>query len=199
MTLACLFFLRHINSPFPRISYTTLLLFCPSVVLYDTWFENHALASCKTQKDFCSPENAMFPHYCLLVEKRVTKPWHKTQEENSIIYSFHALVPCARVCFWAIDLRNPGGNYETHCIFYMHSNRIILHSMEYKKCVKVRRLIKFRYRNSPQRKQIELISIAIIDNTCEWASGSSHGRGQPILSDDWGFAWSLQANFRMML
>jgi hypothetical protein len=37
----------------------------------------------------------MFPHYCLLVEKRVTKPRHKTQEENSIIYSFHwhALVP----------------------------------------------------------------------------------------------------------
>jgi hypothetical protein len=47
------------------------------------------LASCKAQKDFYAPENAMFPHYCLLVEKRVTKPWHKTQEENSIIYSFH--------------------------------------------------------------------------------------------------------------
>jgi hypothetical protein len=37
----------------------------------------------------------MFLHYCLIVEKRVTKPWHKIQEENSIIYSFHryALVP----------------------------------------------------------------------------------------------------------
>jgi hypothetical protein len=60
----------------------------------------------------------MFPHYCLLVVKWVTKPWHKTQEENLIIYSFqwHALVPRGRVCLWAIDLRNPGGNYETHCI-----------------------------------------------------------------------------------
>jgi hypothetical protein len=78
------------------------------------------LASCKTQKDFCSPENAMFPHYCLLVEKRVTKPWHKTQEENSIIYSFHwhALIPCGWVFLWATDLRNPGGNYETHCILW---------------------------------------------------------------------------------
>jgi hypothetical protein len=26
---------------FPRIFYTSLLLFCPLVVLYDTWFENH--------------------------------------------------------------------------------------------------------------------------------------------------------------
>jgi hypothetical protein len=63
----------------------------------------------------CSPENTMFPYYCLLVEKRATKPWYKTQEENLIIYSFHwyALVPCGRVCLWARDIRNPGGNYET--------------------------------------------------------------------------------------
>jgi hypothetical protein len=36
-----LFILRHTNSQFPRIFYTSLLLFCPLVVLYDTWFENH--------------------------------------------------------------------------------------------------------------------------------------------------------------
>jgi hypothetical protein len=60
------------------------------------------------QKDFCSPENAMFPHYCLVVVKLVTKPWHKIQEENSIIYSFHwdSVIPCGRVCLWATDLRN---------------------------------------------------------------------------------------------
>ena len=38
---AYLFVLRHTNSQFPRIFYTSLLLFCPLVVLYDTWFENH--------------------------------------------------------------------------------------------------------------------------------------------------------------
>jgi hypothetical protein len=49
-----------------------------------------------------------------------TKPWHKTQEENWIIYSFywHSLIPCGQVCLWATDLRNPGGNYERHCIYY---------------------------------------------------------------------------------
>jgi hypothetical protein len=61
------------------------------------------------------PRCTMFPHYCLLVVKWVTKPWHKTQEENLIIYSFlwHALVPCGRVCLWATDLQNPGGNYNS--------------------------------------------------------------------------------------
>jgi hypothetical protein len=53
------------------------------------------------------------------VEKQVIKPWHKTWEENSIIYSlhWHALVPCGLICLWATDLRNPEGNYETRCIF----------------------------------------------------------------------------------
>jgi hypothetical protein len=37
------------------------------------------LASCTTHKDFCLPENAMFPNYCHLVEKQVAKPWHKTK------------------------------------------------------------------------------------------------------------------------
>jgi hypothetical protein len=81
------------------------------------------LASCKTKKGLCSPENAMLSHYCLQVEKRATKPRLKTQE-NSIIYSFHwhALVPCGRVCLWAADLRNPGGNNETRCIKNKHHN-----------------------------------------------------------------------------
>jgi hypothetical protein len=78
------------------------------------------LASYKTQKYFCSPGNAMFPHYCLLVEKWVTKPRHKTQEGNLIVYSFHwhALIPCRPVCFWARDLRNPRGSYEARCMLY---------------------------------------------------------------------------------
>jgi hypothetical protein len=69
------------------------------------------------------PRCTMFPHYCLLVVEWVTKPWHNTQEENLIIYSFHwhALVPCGRVCLWATDLRNPGRNYETHCIFALET------------------------------------------------------------------------------
>jgi hypothetical protein len=41
MIPAYLFVLRHTNSQFPRIFYTSLLLFRPLVVLYDTWFENH--------------------------------------------------------------------------------------------------------------------------------------------------------------
>jgi hypothetical protein len=76
------------------------------------------------------PRCTTFPHYCLLVVKWGTKPWHKTQVENLIIYSFHrhSLVPCARVCLWATDLRNPGGNYETHCIMESHSYSVfILH------------------------------------------------------------------------
>jgi hypothetical protein len=41
MVPAYLFVLRHTNSQFSRIFDTSLLLFCPLVVLYDTWFENH--------------------------------------------------------------------------------------------------------------------------------------------------------------
>jgi hypothetical protein len=85
------------------------------------------LANCKTQKYFFSPENAMFPHYCRLVEERVTKSRHKTQEENLIIYSFHwhALVSCGRVCLWTSHLRNPGWDYETRCtnvVFYRYTS-----------------------------------------------------------------------------
>jgi hypothetical protein len=45
------------------------------------------LASCKIKK-FCSPENVLFSHYYLLVEKRVTKPLNNIQEENPIISLF---------------------------------------------------------------------------------------------------------------
>jgi hypothetical protein len=90
LTLACLFCLRHTNSPFPRISYTTLLLFCPSVVRKSrcTVLIDSVLASRKTQKDFCSPEDAMFLHYRLLVEKRVTKPSSRHKKKTRIFTLF---------------------------------------------------------------------------------------------------------------
>jgi hypothetical protein len=127
MTMACLFFLRHINSPIPQISYIILIgLSVSGSVRYFvrkpccTVIIDLVSASCKTQRDFCSPENIVFSHNCFLVEKQVTKPWHKTQEENVLIYSFHwhAFLHCGRVFLWATDFRNPRGNYETRCISF---------------------------------------------------------------------------------
>jgi hypothetical protein len=47
-----------------------------------------------------------------------TKSWHKTQDENSIIYSFSLTRsrPLWASLSWATDLRNRGENYETRCI-----------------------------------------------------------------------------------
>jgi hypothetical protein len=38
------------------------------------------LANCRTQKAFCSPENATFAHHCLLAEKRVTTQSHLSRK-----------------------------------------------------------------------------------------------------------------------
>jgi hypothetical protein len=61
-----------------RIFSTSSCTACFKILSGISEVTDSVLASCKTQKDFCSPENALFPHYCLLVEKQVIKPWHKT-------------------------------------------------------------------------------------------------------------------------
>jgi hypothetical protein len=75
------------------------------------------LANCRTQKAFCSPENAMFAHHCLLAEKRVTTTSHLSWK-NFYISSirWHAFISYMWVCYCTAKLLNPGWTYETRCI-----------------------------------------------------------------------------------
>jgi hypothetical protein len=77
----------------------------------------------RTQKAFCSPENAMFAHHCLLAEKRVTKPSHLSRK-NFYISSirWHAFISYMWVCYCTAKPLNPGWTYETRCI--LHPNGI---------------------------------------------------------------------------
>jgi hypothetical protein len=76
------------------------------------------LANCRTQKAFCSPENAMFAHHCLLAQKRVTTPSHRSRK-NFYISSirWHALISYMWVCYCTAKPLNPGWTYETRCIY----------------------------------------------------------------------------------
>jgi hypothetical protein len=71
------------------------------------------LANCRTQRAFCSPENAMFAHHCLLAEKRVTTPSHLSRK-NFYISSirWHSYM---WVCYCTAKPLNPGWTYETRC------------------------------------------------------------------------------------
>jgi hypothetical protein len=77
------------------------------------------LANCRTQKTFCSPENAMFAHHCLLEEKRVTTPSHLSRK-NFYISSirWHAFISHMWVCYCMAKPLNPGWTYETRCILF---------------------------------------------------------------------------------
>jgi hypothetical protein len=79
---------------------------------------DRVLANCRTQKAFCSPENAMFAHHCLLSEKRVTTPSHLSRK-NVYISSirWHAFISYMWVCYYTAKLLNPGWTYETRCIY----------------------------------------------------------------------------------
>jgi hypothetical protein len=121
---AYLFVLRHTNSQFPRIFYTSLLLFCPLVVMYDTWFETHVallqltgFSKLQDTKSFLFTwKNAMFAHHCLLAEKRVTTPSHLSRK-NVYISSirWHAFISYMWVCYCTAKPLNPGWTYETRC------------------------------------------------------------------------------------
>jgi hypothetical protein len=75
------------------------------------------LANCRTQKAFCSPENAMFSHHCLLAEKRVTTPSHLSQKYFYISsIRWHAFISYMWVCYCTAKPLNPGWTYETRCI-----------------------------------------------------------------------------------
>jgi hypothetical protein len=69
------------------------------------------LANSRTQKAFCSPENAMFAHHCLLAEKRVTTPSHLSQN-NFYISSirWHVFISYMWVCYCTAKPLNPGWN-----------------------------------------------------------------------------------------
>jgi hypothetical protein len=75
------------------------------------------LANCRTQKAFCSPENAMFAHHCLLAEKRVTTPSHLSRK-NFYVSSIRwlAFTSDMWVCYCTAKPLNPGCSYETLCI-----------------------------------------------------------------------------------
>jgi hypothetical protein len=74
------------------------------------------LANCRTQKAFCSPENAMFAHHCLLAKKRLTTPSHPSRK-NFYISSicWHAFISYMWVCYCTAKPLNPGQTYETRC------------------------------------------------------------------------------------
>jgi hypothetical protein len=76
------------------------------------------LTNCRTQKAFCSPENAMFAHHCLLAEKRVTTPSHLSRK-NFYISSirWYAFISYMWVCYCTAKPLNPGWTYETRCIW----------------------------------------------------------------------------------
>jgi hypothetical protein len=58
------------------------------------------LANCRTQKAFCSPENAMFAHHCLLAEKQVTTPSHLSRKTFAFPLSVGML--SSLICGFAI-------------------------------------------------------------------------------------------------
>jgi hypothetical protein len=74
------------------------------------------LANWWTLKAFCSPENAMFAHHCLLAEKRITTPSHLSRK-NFYISSirWHAFVSYKWVCYCTAKPLNPRWTYETRC------------------------------------------------------------------------------------
>jgi hypothetical protein len=84
------------------------------------------LSNCRTQKAFCSPENAMFAHHCLLAEKRVTTPSHLSRKNfytSSI--RWHAFISYVWVCYCTAKPLNPGWIYETRCIIDYKSNAYV--------------------------------------------------------------------------
>jgi hypothetical protein len=78
------------------------------------------LANCRTQKAFCSPEDAMFAHHCLLAEEQVTTPPHLSRKIYYISsIRWHVSISHMWVCYCTAKTLNPGWTYETRCITFI--------------------------------------------------------------------------------